>query len=287
MRDLLAGNYPWGPKLLRKPDAEENMKPRLYTFMISHFAEKARWALDYKAVDYVEERLVPGSHVPIVKRIAPGTSVPVLADGESVIQGSSAIIDYAERRWPEPALTPHDPTDRDAARDREGWLDRELGESLRRVFYFHALKHRRLVLYLLEQGGPWWGRALCRMGYGMLAGSIRDMYEVTADNAARDEARVHAVFERIDSLLIGRSYLEGTRFSRIDLTLAALAAPLWRPDEHPTRWPPAELYPPEVLALGARFENTRTHAHVMRLYRERRWTPTQGFMSPNMRSTRA
>ena len=40
---------------------------RLYTFTISHFAEKARWSLDYKGIRYQEKRLVPGSHVPIVK----------------------------------------------------------------------------------------------------------------------------------------------------------------------------------------------------------------------------
>jgi glutathione S-transferase len=45
------------------------MTARLYTFTISHFAEKARWALDYKGIHYQEKRLVPGSHFPIVKRI--------------------------------------------------------------------------------------------------------------------------------------------------------------------------------------------------------------------------
>ena len=49
------------------------MTTRLYTFTISHFAEKARWALDYKRIHYQEKRLVPGSHVPIVKRMAPST----------------------------------------------------------------------------------------------------------------------------------------------------------------------------------------------------------------------
>jgi glutathione S-transferase len=32
---------------------------RLYTFTISHFAEKARWSLDYKGIPYQEQRLVP------------------------------------------------------------------------------------------------------------------------------------------------------------------------------------------------------------------------------------
>ena len=54
------------------------MTTRLYTFTISHFAEKARWALDYRRIHYQEKRLVPGSHILIVKHMAPGTSVPVL-----------------------------------------------------------------------------------------------------------------------------------------------------------------------------------------------------------------
>jgi len=246
------------------------MTRRLYTFPISHFAEKARWVLDYKGIDYVEERLVPGSHIPIVKRMAPGTSVPVLRDGDRVIQGSSAIIDHAEQQWPERALTPSDASERENALELERWLDRELGEAFRRVFYFHALEHRDLVLYLFNQGGPWWGRLFSRLGYRVLAGSIRQMYAITADNAARDEERMHAVFDRVDALLAGQRYLVGNRFSRADLTLAALAAPMWQPEQHPTRWPSDQLYPPEVTALRARFANTRTHDHVMRLYREHR-----------------
>ena len=79
---------------------------RLYTFTISHFAEKARWSLDYKAIHYQEKRLVPGSHFLIVKRIAPSTFVPVLQDGGRIIQGSSAIIDYVDEHSPEPPAYP-------------------------------------------------------------------------------------------------------------------------------------------------------------------------------------
>jgi glutathione S-transferase len=115
------------------------MTARLYTFTISHFAEKARWALDYKSIHYQEKRLVPGSHFPIVKRMAPLTFVPVLRDDGRVIQGSSAILDYLDARTPERPLTPADPSERQRAIELERWLDREFGEPVRRVFYFHAL----------------------------------------------------------------------------------------------------------------------------------------------------
>src|SRR3954447_2214863 len=123
---------------------EPTLMTRLYTFTISHFAEKARWSLDYKGIHYQEKRLVPGLHVPIIKRIAPSTFVPVLQDAGCIIQGSSAIIDYVEEHSPEPPLTPADPSERQRTLELERWLDCEFGERVRRVFYFHALNHRDL-----------------------------------------------------------------------------------------------------------------------------------------------
>ena len=243
---------------------------RLYTFTISHFAEKARWSLDYKGIHYQEKRLVPGLHVPIIKRIAPSTFVPVLQDAGRIIQGSSAIIDYVDEHSPEPPLTPADPSERQRTLELERWLDCEFGERVRRVFYFHALNHPDLAIPLFNQGGPWWGRLFCRVGFRMIANRIRQMYAITAENVALDMDRVTVAYERLDTLLENRRYLVGDRFSRADLTLAALAAPTWRPPEHPTYWPPDELYPHEITAFRDRFAKTRTREHVLRMYREHR-----------------
>ena len=54
---------------------------RLYTFNISHFAEKARWALDRTGIRYQERVLLPGPHIPTMRRLRQGaTSVPALVD---------------------------------------------------------------------------------------------------------------------------------------------------------------------------------------------------------------
>ena len=100
---------------------------RLYTFTISHFAEKARWSLDYKGIHYQEKRLVPGSHVPIIKRIAPSTFVPVLQDAGRIIQGSSAIIDYVDEQ------------DLIAAREGEAPLESESLNAVR-LMTIHSAK---------------------------------------------------------------------------------------------------------------------------------------------------
>jgi glutathione S-transferase len=246
------------------------MTARLYTFTISHFAEKARWSLDYKGFVYQEKRLVPGSHIPVVKRMAPCTFVPVLQDAGRVVQGSRAIIDYVDARVPDRPLTPMDPSERQCAHKLEHWLDSEFGEPIRRVFYFHALNNRDLLIPLFAQGGPWWGRLFCRVGFRIIANRMRQMYAITAENTALDKDRVTAAYERLDALLENRRYLVGDRFTRADLTLAALAAPTWRPPEHSTHWPPDELYPDEITAFRARFAKTRTCEHVLRMYREHR-----------------
>ncbi len=63
----------------------------LYGFTISHFVEKARWALDFKGVPYRWIALLPGPHLRQVRRMAPRSTVPVLRDGDTVIQGSQDV----------------------------------------------------------------------------------------------------------------------------------------------------------------------------------------------------
>jgi glutathione S-transferase len=242
----------------------------LYTFAVSHYSEKARWALDFKGVGYRERKLLPGLHMKRVRRLAPRTTVPVLRDGEQVIQGSMQILDYAEQRWPDPPLMPLEEDARREAVELERWLDVELGETLRRVFYFHALSHPDLVVYLFAQGGPWWGRWFYRAAFPKVASAIRRLYAITEETASADQARVSAAFQRLDQLLKGRRYLVGDRFSRADLTLAALAAPLWLPPEHPTRWPPAELYPPVLQRRREELGRHLAREHVLAMYRAHR-----------------
>src|SRR5262249_29734699 len=140
----------------------------LYTFNISHFAEKARWAMDRCGVAYQERVLLPGLHMRKIRRLGQGaTSVPALVDGRKAVQGSSAIISYIDERWlePERRLTPAEPELRARALDLERWMDAEIGESCRRFFYHHALPVREFVATLFTGRGPWWGRAFFRLAY--------------------------------------------------------------------------------------------------------------------------
>ena len=75
---------------------------------VSHYSEKARWALDYKRIPHTR-RWPPGGFHPLVTWILTRgrhQTVPVLVlDGEG-IGDSTEIIRRLEERFPEPALYP-------------------------------------------------------------------------------------------------------------------------------------------------------------------------------------
>jgi glutathione S-transferase len=246
---------------------------RLYTFNISPFAEKARWALDRTGIRYEERVLLLGPHVPTIRRLAQGaSSVPALVDEGRAIQGSSHIIDYIDEHCLDPAhrLTPTEPELELQARELERWLDAEVGEALRRFFYHHALPHREFVGALFTQRGPWWGKMFYGLAYPLVSQRIRQMHDINATTAAADGERVIDAFRRLDDVLARGPYLLGNRFTRADLALAALTAPMWRPPEHPTRWPAESLYPDVLRQWIDELSRLRLREHVLRMYREHR-----------------
>src|SRR3954463_1681972 len=82
--------------------------PILWHLKVSHYNEKARWALDYKRLPHVRRAVIPGRHAAIAKGLGAGRTFPVLElDGEAEAVGDSTlIIQTLERRFPEPPLYP-------------------------------------------------------------------------------------------------------------------------------------------------------------------------------------
>jgi glutathione S-transferase len=86
-------------------------RPQLITFAASHFCEKARWALDWHGISYDEVGWPPGLHRILAKRRGlKEAKVPILFDGEDVVQGTVAIVDWADRKGQnqDRTLTPKD-----------------------------------------------------------------------------------------------------------------------------------------------------------------------------------
>ena len=92
-----------------------NTAVELIQFRMSHYNEKARWALDFKQVPHSRRTLLPGPHRFVVKRLTGQTKTPVVRFGETAVHGSAHIIDELERRFPSPPLYPEETADRTRA----------------------------------------------------------------------------------------------------------------------------------------------------------------------------
>ena len=118
------------------------IRPMLYIFTISHYCEKARWALDYLGIDVDVQILAPGTHIEIANKLGlKRGSVPFLRVGEIVIQGSDAIIHWAEQENKSNATLGSLNPEVIAVEKR---LDDKLGVHIRRWFYSEAIGSSRV-----------------------------------------------------------------------------------------------------------------------------------------------
>lgn len=237
---------------------------RLYTFTISHFSEKARWALDWNGVAYEEKRLVPGAHFASVRRKAKGTSVPVLEHDGTVVQGSSDILDYLEQKLEAKKLA----TSAARAREVEALADRAFGLGTQRIFYDVLLNHRDAVVDLWSQGGPFWARPFYTLSWRFLSPAVRKMYKSFPKPVEEARDLFMKTFDETDRMLEGKPYLFGDRPTRVDVTVAALLAPTCQPQEHILRWP--SITPPPLDDYLRQLEGRPTFDFVLRMYREHR-----------------
>jgi glutathione S-transferase len=253
------------------PAAGEN---RLITIPISHYCEKARWALDRAGVPYAEEPHLQGVHVAHALRRGHSRTVPVLlcADGTAVPE-SAAIMRWADGHIsdPEQRLYPVGVEGAEAAR-LEAWLDGDFGEDGRLWMYHETLPMVLALEASVVHGIPAWERTLFRRGHPVLNRFICRYLGVDATTAAAALRRVDAVFDAVgERLADGRPYLCGDRLTAADLTFAALSAPVLVPEEYGSPLPPLDAFPPEMTREVHRLRATPAGRFALGLFaRERR-----------------
>ena len=131
---------------------------RLITIPISHYCEKARWALDRAGIEYREERHIQGVHMLAARRAGGGLTTPVLVTPDRVLAESSDILEWVG------GLSTGDP-EVDALCRR---FDEKLGPHGRRLMYVHVLKDKELVLSFNNAGVPRWEDRFIRAGWPLV-----------------------------------------------------------------------------------------------------------------------
>jgi glutathione S-transferase len=211
----------------------ENL-PVLWQLEISHYNEKARWALDHKRIPHIRRSLLPGVHILVAKRLTGGgETTPVLTlDGRS-IGDSTRIIAALEERWPQPPLYPADPEHRRRALELEEFFDEQLGPHIRRAVYHVLLDHPELVVPLFVHGQRLPRRLLIRSAFPLMRVGMRWRLSVNAEAAQNSREMCVAAMDRLEAELGRSGYLVGDSFTVADLTAAALFYPVVRPAAFP------------------------------------------------------
>ncbi len=244
----------------------------LVTIPISHFCEKARWALDRAGVRYEERAHLQVLHWAAVKRAGGGRTAPVLRCGDTVLSDSSEILAHADERAPaDRRLYPDDAGQAAEIRALERDFDERLGPHGRLWMYEHMRGQRGLVKRYAPTGVPRWERMGLPIAYGTVARIIDRYLGVNAENAEVSLGKVRDTFDEVAARLgDGRPYLMGERFTAADLTFSALAAAILMPPEYGVPLPQPDELPP---AMGAVVRELREHpagVHAMRMFREER-----------------
>jgi glutathione S-transferase len=207
--------------------------PVLWHLKVSHYNEKARWALDYKRVPHVRRAGVPGQHRAVAQRLTGATTFPVLVlDGEA-IGDSTRIIETLERLHPEPPLYPADPAERRRALEIEDFFDEELGPHLRLLVIKHMLASGDLILgaFFPDLGGP--RRLVARAMFPLHRRRTIAAFGIDDASVELAWAKVHAAGECFREELQPNGYLVGDGFTVADLTAAAIVAPAVAPEQFP------------------------------------------------------
>jgi glutathione S-transferase len=245
-------------------------KPRLIAIAISHYCEKVRWAMDYLDIDYAEEDHAPPFHRQYTSHHQ-GTTVPVLVTHEQALVDSRDIMHYLDTVAVDKQLYPQDPELRQQAETLEQLFDQKLGVATRNWGYYYAIQKPFKIAIAWGINAPWSEKIKCIIAVPRIPGLLRQFYNVTEaskEAAFQDIKEVFAVVNQ--KLNSGQQYLVGDRFSATDITFAALASPVIRPEHHPFYNSQLSKVPTEIVTVIRELRETPAGELVMRLYREHR-----------------
>lgn len=233
----------------------------LYQMPISHFCEKSRWALAYKRLPHKYKNLLPGLHIKKAKKMAEKSSLPILKEGKIFVQGSSNIIDYLDAEFPRFPLTPDSVEDAKKAKEWEAWADAEIGPAVRMLAYSTLLSRADILIPVMAQDGPWYKNLYMNKAFPKIKHALEQGLNITEERVLEAKATLHAAINHIQSAQPENEPLLSSGFSRADIAVASLLAPLFTPSKFGVLWP--ETMPLEFQRISEEFNSIRPWVESM------------------------
>jgi glutathione S-transferase len=237
----------------------------LITIPISHYCEKARWALDRARVPYRERAHLQVVHWFHVKRAAGGWTAPALRCGSLALSESADIVRWADARGGLGLYA----SEEAGALERD--FDARLGPHGRRWMYDAIRGNGGLVRKYGVTGVPGWERRSVPVAFGLVTRVIDRYLKITPESAAKSLRVSREVFDEVrERLADGRRFLVGDRFSAADLAFAALSAPLTMPPEYGVPLPSPDEVPAQMAEVVREMRAHPAGEFALEMYRRER-----------------
>lgn len=240
----------------------------LWHFPISHYNEKARWALDWKRLPHVR-RVLSFGYLPRALWATGRGTLPILFIDGQAIGDSTRIIEALEALQADPPLYPRDAAARRRALELEDFFDEQVGHAVRTaVLGRNFASDPDAVVGALSTGMGARAQRAMRLAFSVFGPFYKRRHKIHATSIEAAPRMVRAGLDRIAAELQPSGYLVGDQFSVADLTAAALLAPIVMPPEFP--YPPPE---PARQAIAEVRESFGRHAAldwVAEIYRRHR-----------------
>ncbi len=253
-------------------------RPRLLTIPISHFCEKARWALERAGIEYEEEPHVQLVHRLVALRTGAGRRVPILITEEGPLAESAAIVRWADRALPCERRLVWPEAEREIGALERGF-DGVLGPEGRRWMYASLLDTDIPFRFGVDTL-PGWERRLLPLGRPIFRLYAARVLDAAPAQAAAALTSVERSFDEVEARIAdGRPYLLGERFSAADLAFAALTAAVLMPERYGAVLPQPEDLPAKAAATVIRLRERPAGRFASRLVETQRPWPARGASS--------
>jgi glutathione S-transferase len=230
----------------------------LITIPISHYCEKARWALDYSRIPYKEDKHLTGFHFIATYKASRTDSVPVLKTSEGkLLTDSTDILKWCDQNT-QSGLKLYPQELKEEVERYEDYLDEGLGVAGRLWMYSHMLDHISIInKYSAMHDVPKYQVKLLPLVFPFLKVFIRKGLEITPASEAEAKKIIDEAFDDVARKLSdGRQYLFGSEFTAADLTFASLAAAVLLPENYGAALPQVDELP---SAMGECVSQWRKH----------------------------
>lgn len=242
--------------------------PVLWHFAISHYGEKVRWALDYKAIEHT--KVLRFIDYPIRNLLRTGQiQTPILFHEELTLTDSSNIIDYLENHFPQRPLYPKNKDELEQALALSRYFDNELGPNIRAVLVSKMFeKGRDVSVESFGMGSSQWQKQILKIIFPRFISFYRLRHKINPKKLDVAKGKVQEAINLFEKEIADKDFLVGNQFSVADLTAASLFYPLVLPDEYPYTMPEKAFE--GLIEIQGDFKVNRLYEWVSEVYKQHR-----------------